>query len=94
MNFKNIKSNKMDKNVRVRKVTGDEQMEKIIIITGMMCAHCEARVKKALEALPEVKEVEVSHERGTAIVKLYKDISSDVLKKTVEEQDYTVNNVI
>ena len=59
-------------------------------IEGMMCGHCEARVKKCLEALPKVTEAVVSHEAGTAVVTLSGDISDDVLKKTVEEQDYKV----
>lgn len=65
-------------------------MKKTMKIEGMMCGHCEARVKKVLEALPEVDEAAVSHEAGTAIVFLNADISDDVLKKTVEEQDYSV----
>ena len=59
-------------------------------IEGMMCGHCEARVKKVLEALPEVSGAEVSHEAGTAVVTLNAQISDDVLKKAVEEQDYQV----
>lgn len=68
-------------------------MEKTMKIEGMMCGHCEARVKKCLEALPEVKEAVVSHEAGTAVVTLDRDISDDVLKKTVEDQDYKVISV-
>ena len=56
----------------------------------MMCGHCEARVKKVLEALPEVETAEVSHEAGTAVVTLNAEISDEVLKKTVEDQDYKV----
>ena len=59
----------------------------------MMCEHCEARVKKVLEALPEVTEAVVSHTEGTAVVKLNAEISDEVLKKTVEDQDYTVVSV-
>ena len=59
----------------------------------MMCGHCEARVKKALEALPEVTEAVVSHETGTAIVTLNADVSDDVLKKAVEDQDYPVTDI-
>ena len=69
-------------------------MEKTMKITGMMCGHCEATVKKALEALEQVDEAIVSHEEGTAVVKLNSDISNDVLKKTVEDKDYTVNDII
>ena len=56
----------------------------------MMCGHCEATVKKALEALEQVETAEVSHEAGTAVVTLKSDISDDVLKKTVEDKDYKV----
>lgn len=70
-----------------------ENMEKTMKITGMMCGHCEARVKKCLEALAQVDEAVVSHEKGTAIVRLNGDISDDVLKKAVEEQDYTVESI-
>lgn len=65
-------------------------MTKTMKIEGMMCGHCEAAVKKALEALPQVAEAAVSHEKGTAVVTLNEDISNDVLKKTVEDKDYTV----
>lgn len=65
-------------------------MTKTMKIEGMMCGHCEARVKKVLEALPEVETAEVSHEDGTAIVTLNAEISDEVLKKTVEDQDYKV----
>ena len=65
-------------------------MTKTMKIEGMMCGHCEARVKKVLEALPEVDTAEVSHEAGTAVVTLNADIAGDVLKKAVEDQDYKV----
>ena len=68
-------------------------MEKTMKIEGMMCCHCEARVKKVLEKLPEVDEAVVSHEAGTAVVKLNADVANDVLKQVVEEQDYTVVSV-
>ena len=68
-------------------------MKKTLKVEGMMCGHCEARVKKALEALPEVTEAVVSHETGTAIVTLNADVSDDVLKKAVEDQDYTVTGI-
>ena len=68
----------------------EKVMKKTMKIEGMMCGHCEARVKKCLEALPQVEAAEVSHEKGTAIVTLREEISDDVLKKAVEEQDYTV----
>ena len=65
-------------------------MEKTMKIEGMMCPHCSGRVKKALEALPQVIEAEVSHETGTAIVKLSAPAEDALLKKTVEDQGYTV----
>ncbi|MBP3458624.1 MAG: heavy metal translocating P-type ATPase [Lachnospiraceae bacterium] len=70
-----------------------ENMEKTMKINGMMCGHCEARVKKCLEALPEVKEAAVSHEAGTAVLTLNAPIADDVLKKTVEDQDYEVVSI-
>ena len=66
------------------------EMTKTMNIKGMMCGHCEAAVKKALEALPEVASAEVSHEKGTAVVTLEKEIADDILKKTVEDKDYEV----
>jgi Cu2+-exporting ATPase len=69
------------------------RMQKTIGIEGMMCGHCEATVKKALESLPEVTQAEVSHEKGTAIVTLSAPVSDEVLKKTVEDKDYTVTYV-
>ena len=71
----------------------DTAMKKTLKVEGMMCGHCEARVKKALEALPEVTEAVVSHETGTAIVTLNADVSDDVLKKAVEDQDYPVTGI-
>ena len=68
-------------------------MEKTMEIKGMMCGHCEARVKKCLEALPEVAEAVVSHEAGTAVVKLNAEVSDETLKKTVEDQDYEVTAI-
>ena len=65
-------------------------MKKTMKIEGMMCGHCEARVKKALEALAEVDTADVSHEAGTAVVTLNAEVSEDVLKKAVEDQDYKV----
>ena len=68
-------------------------MTKTMKIEGMMCGHCEARVKKCLEELPEVIEAIVSHESGTATVMLNTEVSDDVLKQTVEAQDYKVLSV-
>ncbi len=65
-------------------------MNKTMKIEGMMCGHCEARVKKCLEALAQVDEAAVSHEAGTAVVTLNAELADDVLRKTVEDQDYKV----
>ena len=79
-----------DKKIKNKKKQEEITMEKTMKINGMMCGHCEARVKKCLEALPEVDEAQVSHEAGTAVVKLNKELADDVLRKTVEDQDYEV----
>ena len=68
-------------------------MKKTLTVEGMMCPHCEARVKKALEALPQVDEAVVSHEAGTAIVTLNAEVDDEVLKKAVEAQDYPVTGI-
>ena len=68
-------------------------MTKTMKIEGMMCGHCEARVKKVLEALDGVSQAEVSHEAGTAVVTLTQDVADDVLKKAVEDQDYKVVSI-
>ena len=73
--------------------TEDNTMKKTLKVEGMMCGHCEARVKKALEALPEVDEAVVSHEAGTAIVTLNAEVANDVLKNAVEAQDYKVTGI-
>ncbi len=73
--------------------TEDNPMKKTLKVEGMMCGHCEARVKKALEALPEVDEAVVSHEAGTAIVTLNAEVADDVLKNAVEAQDYKVTGI-
>ena len=76
-----------------KKKDEDKAMEKTMKIEGMMCGHCEARVKKCLEALAEVTEAVVSHTEGTAVVKLNAELADDVLKKTVEDQDYKVLSI-
>ena len=68
-------------------------MEKTMKIEGMMCPHCEARVKKTLEALPQVEEAQVSWQEGTAVVKLARKVDDSILKKAVEDQDYQVISV-
>ncbi|MCM1258488.1 MAG: heavy metal translocating P-type ATPase [Roseburia sp.] len=92
LNFFSMYDTRRDKKIKVKKKREKEimQMEKTMEIKGMMCGHCEARVKKCLEALAQVDEAVVSHEKGTAVVKLNAELSDDVLKKTVEEQDYEV----
>ena len=74
-------------------VKEDNAMKKTLYVEGMMCGHCEARVKKALEALPAVDEAVVSHEAGTAIVTLNAEVSDADLKKAVEDQDYKVTGI-
>ena len=104
LNFLNIRDAFKDKKkTRTTQISSPEtapekkkegnEMKKTIQITGMMCGHCEAAVKKALESLPEVSLAEVSHEKGTAVVTLEQEVSDDVLKKTVEEKDYTVTGI-
>ena len=101
LNLLNIRSTKKDKkkknaiDVSLININNNEkkevnEMTKTMNIKGMMCGHCEATVKKALEVLPEVASAEVSHEKGTAVVTLEKEIADDVLKKTVEDKDYEV----
>lgn len=101
LNLLNIRSTKKDKkkknaiDVSLININNNEkkevnEMTKTMNIKGMMCGHCEAAVKKALEALPEVASAEVSHEKGTAVVTLEKEIADDILKKTVEDKDYEV----
>ena len=101
LNLLNIRSTKKDKkkkkaiDVSLININNNEkkevnEMTKTMNIKGMMCGHCEAAVKKALEALPEVASAEVSHEKGTAVVTLEKEIADDVLKKTIEDKDYEV----
>ncbi len=82
-----------EENTTASDVKEDPAMKKTLKVEGMMCGHCEARVKKALEALPEVTEAVVSHEAGTAIVTLNAEVADDVLKKAVEDQDYKVTGI-
>ena len=92
LNFFDVRSTKKDKNIK-RKEKEKNQMTKKMVIEGMMCGHCSARVKKVLEALEQVEEAVVSHEDGTAIVTLSGEVADDVLRKTVEDQDYKVISV-
>ena len=93
LNLCHIYDASKDKKIKSKKKVEVKEMEKTMKIEGMMCGHCEARVKKCLEALPQVDEAVVSHETGTAVVKLNSEIADEVLKKTVEDQDYKVLDV-
>ena len=92
LNFFDVRSTKKDKKIK-HKEKENQIMTKKMTIEGMMCGHCSARVKKVLEALPQVEEAVVSHEDGTAIVTLIEEVADDVLRKTVEDQDYKVISV-
>lgn len=87
LNFVKIHSAKRDKKIKLKE---KKKMTKTMKIEGMMCPHCEARVKQVLEELPEVESVVASHEKGTAELILNKELSDEILKKTVEEQGYKV----
>ena len=93
LNLLRIYDTSKDKKIKTKKKVEEKKMEKTMKIEGMMCGHCEARVKKYLEALPQVDEAVVSHEAGTAVVKLNAEIDNEVLKKTVEDQDYKVLDI-
>ena len=89
-------SKKTGKNAKENKKENKENkgMTTITVnVTGMMCGHCEARVKKTLEAIDGVKEAVVSHEAGTAVVTLEKEVADEVLKNAVEAQDYPVKGI-
>ncbi len=93
LNLFNLRDARKDKPLKSKHSEHSEEvttMEKTMNIEGMMCAHCEARVKKALEALPEVSAANVSHESGTAVVILSGTLTDEALKKAVEDQDYKV----
>ena len=92
LNFCKLYDTSRDKRLKKKKPE-EKNMTRTMKIEGMMCQHCEARVKKVLEALPEVAEAVVSHEAGTAVVTLSAELANDVLKKTVEDQDYAVLSV-
>ena len=90
LNLLNLRDAKKDKPLKFKHSKEVATMEKTMNIEGMMCGHCEARVKKALEALPEVSAASVSHESGTAVVTLSAQLADEALKKAVEDQDYKV----
>ena len=99
LNLVDIHDASKDKKVRQvikednHKKVEEFNMTKTMKIEGMMCGHCEARVKKCLEAIAEVAEAVVSHENGTAVVTLNAQVADEVLTKAVEEQDYKVLSV-
>ena len=93
LNLFNIRDSAKDKKIKTKHQEAAKTMKKTLRIEGMMCPHCEARVKKALEALPEVAQAAVSHEAGTAVVTLNAAVSDQALKAAVEAQDYTVTAI-
>ena len=90
LNFFDIRSAKKDRKIKAKE---KKTMEKTMQIQGMMCGHCEARVKKTLEAIPGVAGAQVSHEAGTAVVTLTEAVPDETLKKAVEDQDYKVISI-
>lgn len=93
LNFFDITNPKKDRKIKQKSKKDDNAMTKTMKIDGMMCSHCEGRVKQSLEGLAQVGQAEVSHEKGTAVVTLTAEVSNDVLKKTVEDQGYNVISI-
>ena len=93
LNFFDITNPKKDRKIKYKLKKDDNAMTKTMKIDGMMCSHCEGRVKQSLEGLAQVSQAEVSHEKGTAVVTLTAEVSNDVLKKTVEDQGYNVISI-
>ena len=93
LNLFDIRSPQKDRKIKRKHKEEKKTMEKTLKIEGMMCSHCEARVKKTLEALPQVEQAAVSHQAGTAVVTLNSPVADEVLKKAVEDQGYTVLSV-
>ena len=93
LNFFDISNPKKDRKIKYKLKKDDNAMTKTMKIDGMMCSHCEGRVKQSLEGLAQVSQAEVSHEKGTAVVTLTAEVSNDVLKKTVEDQGYNVISI-
>ncbi len=93
LNFKNIYSDKRDQKRRFANSKEVKQMTKTMHIEGMMCPHCSGRVKQCLEALADIDNAQVSHESGTAVVMMNAEVENAVLKKTVEDQGYTVTSI-
>ena len=90
LNFFDMYRSDRDKKIKEKKKKETKTMEKTLKVEGMMCEHCEARVKKALEAVPGVESAVASHKDGTAVVTLSQDVPYETLKKAVEDQDYKV----
>ncbi|HAT82402.1 MAG TPA: Cu2+-exporting ATPase [Eubacterium sp.] len=95
LNLFDLHSAAKDKKINTKEKNPKEEteMEKTMNIEGMMCGHCEATVKKALESLDGVTEAAVSHEQGTAVVTMDHEVADDVLKKAVEDKDYVVKSI-
>ena len=93
LNFFDITNPKKDRKIKYKSKKDDNAMTKTMKIDGMMCSHCEGRVKQCLEGLSQVSAADVSHENGTAVVTLSADVSNDVLTKTVEDQGYNVISI-
>ena len=93
LNFFDITNPKKDRKIKQKSKKDDNAMTKTMKIDGMMCSHCEGRVKQSLEGLAQVSQAEVSHEKGTAVVTLTAEVSNDVLTKTVEDQGYKVISI-
>ena len=93
LNLLSIHDAGKDKKRKNKKKMEEKSMERTMKIDGMMCGHCEARVKKVLEELPEVASAEVNHETDTAVVTLCGEISDEKLKEIVEAQDYKVVSI-
>ncbi len=93
LNLCKVYDSKRDKKIKQIKESEEKNMTKTLNVEGMMCGHCEARVKKALEALDAVDEAVVSHTDGTAVVTLNAEVSDDLLKETVQAQDYKVTSI-
>ena len=93
LNLFDIYNSAKDKKIKSKSERKSFSMQKTIKIEGMMCGHCEATVKKTLEAVSGVESAEVSHKKGTAVVELNTAVSDDILKKAVEDKDYTVTSI-
>lgn len=90
LNLFNIRDSRRDKKIKQNTVKGGEMMEKTIKVEGMMCPHCEASVKSALEEIPGVEQASASHEAGEAVVTLSADVSDETLKNAIEAKGYKV----